>query len=464
VDRSIRRLFYFFVALFVSLILMLTYVQVWAAPSLKVNAANTRAVEEEMKIERGLILSADGEELATNRKEGQYYLREYPLGDLVEPWLGYNSLRYGRAGIERVYNEELTGQTGLLGVTGSWSQILGQSQRGADLKLTIDLRVQRAAAKALGNRKGAIVALDPRTGAVLAMVSYPRYDPNELNSVWKDLIDDPGKPLLNRAIQGLYPPGSVFKIIVASAGLQTGTVTPETEFNDTGTVTLGGYEVHNFDDKVYGDHTFAKAFASSINTTFAKVGVELGAETLASYSADFGFGESFPWRLGGAKSSFPDPADMDTAHVAQAAIGQADILSTPMLMALAASAVANEGKIMKPYIVDQILSYNGAIAEKTSPSVWLRPITQATAATMTDLMIRVVKSGTGTAAALPGVQVAGKTGTAEVADAESHAWFAGFAPADNPQVAVVVLVENGGSGGGVAAPIAKQVIAAALGR
>jgi len=463
VDRSIRRLFYFFVALFVGLILMLTYVQVWAAPSLKVNAANTRAVEEEMKIERGLILSADGEELATNRQEGQYYLREYPLGSLTSPWLGYNSLKYGRAGIERVYNEELTGQTGLLGVTGSWSQILGENKRGADLKLTIQMKVQRAAAKALGDRKGAVVALDPRTGAILAMVSYPGYDPNQIDSQWKDIIADPDRPLINRAISGLYPPGSVFKMIVASAGLQTGAVTPETEFVDTGSVTLGGYEVNNFGNKVYGKHTFTKAFASSINTTFAKLGVDLGANTLASYAADFGFGERFPWRLGGAKSIFPDPAKMDTAHVAQASIGQGAVLSTPLLMALAASAVANEGKIMKPYIVDQVLSYSGALADKTSPAVWLKPITPETAATMRDLMIEVVNSGTGTAAALKGVQVAGKTGTAEVADNTPHAWFAGFAPAEDPKVAVVVLVENGGSGGSVAAPIAKQVIAAALG-
>ena len=221
-DRSIRRLFYFFVALFVGLILMLTYVQVWAAPSLKVNAANTRAVEEEMKIERGLILSADGEQLAKNRQDGQYFLREYPLGSLTSPWLGYNSLRYGRAGIERVYNEELTGQTGLLGVTGSWSQVLGQNQRGADLKLTVQMKVQRVAAKALGERKGAVVALDPRTGAILAMVSYPGFDPNEIDSQWKTIIADPDRPLINRATSGLYPPGSVFKIIVASAGLPDG--------------------------------------------------------------------------------------------------------------------------------------------------------------------------------------------------------------------------------------------------
>ncbi len=462
-DKAIRRLFYFFVLLFVALILMLTYVQVWAAPSLKVNAANTRAVEEEMKIERGLILSADGEQLANNRQEGQYYLREYPTGSLTEPWLGYNNLRYGRAGIERVYNEELTGQTGLLGVTSSWSQILGRNQRGADLKLTINMKVQRAAVDALGDRKGAIVALDPRTGAILAMVSYPRYDPNDLTAEWKNLIADEGRPLFNRAIQGLYPPGSVFKIIVASAGLQTGTVTPQTPFNDTGSVNEGGYEINNFDDKAYGDHTFDKAFASSINTTFAKLGVELGADTLASYADAFGFGKSFPWPLGGAKSVFPDPSTMDKAHVAQASIGQGGVLSTPLLMGLAASAVANDGKIMKPYIVDQVVSYNGAIIDKTSPGVWLAPITPATAAAVRAMMVQTVRNGTGTAAAVSGVQVAGKTGTAEVAGNEPHAWFAGFAPAGDPQVAVVVLVENGGSGGTVAAPIAKKVITAALG-
>jgi peptidoglycan glycosyltransferase len=463
VDKPIRKLFYLFVAMFVGLILMLTYVQVWAAPGLKVHAANTRAVEEEMKIERGLILSAEGEQLAKNRQEGQYFLREYPFDDLIEPWLGYNDLRYGRAGIERIYNEELTGQTGLLGVTGSWNQILGQNQRGADLKLTVQMNVQRAAAEALGNRKGAVVALDPRTGAILGMVSYPRYDPNDLNAQWKTLINDADRPLLNRAVQGLYPPGSVFKIIVASAGLQTGSVTRQTEFNDTGTVTLGGYQINNFDDRVYGDHTFEKAFASSINTTFAKVGVDMGADTLASYSDAFGFGQSFPWRLGGAKSSFPDPAGMDTAHVAQASIGQGEVLATPLLMGLSAAGVANGGTIMKPYIVDEVLSYNGAIVEKTSPSEWLHPFDQATAAAMRDMMIQVVRNGTGTAAAVGGVQVAGKTGTAEVAEAEPHAWFAGFAPAEDPQVVVVVLVENSGSGGSVAAPIAKRVIAATLG-
>jgi penicillin-binding protein A len=462
-DKPLRRLFFFFALLFVALLVQLTYVQVWAAGDLKTNSANTRAVEEEMKIERGVIVSADDVELAVNTKDGQYYVREYPQGALTSPWLGYNSLRYGRAGVERVYNEELSGQSGLLGITSYWDELLGKTHRGADVRLTINMALQRVAAEALGDRKGAVVALDPRTGAVLAMVSYPRYDPNEIDSVWSELNTDPDTPLLNRAIQGLYPPGSVFKTIVAAAALETGAVTPETRFTDTGSVTAGGFVVNNYGDKTYGEHDFTTAFASSINTTFAKVGVELSADTLAGYAADFGFGKELPWLLGGAKSVFPDPGTMDKAHVAQAAYGQGEVLATPLQMALAAAAVANGGPIMKPYLVSKVSDYHGAVLEETKPGVWLTPISSETAAVLRTLMVEVVKRGTGTGAALSGVQVAGKTGTAEVADAEPHAWFTGFAPAKDPQLVVAVLVENAGTGGSVAAPIARQVIAAALG-
>jgi peptidoglycan glycosyltransferase len=308
-----------------------------------------------------------------------------------------------------------------------------------------------------------VVALDPRTGAVLAMVSYPRYDPNHIDENWKALNADPGTPLLNRATQGLYPPGSVFKTIVAAAALQTGAVTPKTAFDDTGSFLAGGYEVQNYDEKVYGAHDFTDAFASSINTTFAKIGVDLGADTLAGFAGDFGFGQDLPWPLAASASRFPDPGEMDVAHVAQAAFGQGEVLATPMQMALAAAAVANGGRIMKPYIVGQVIGYPVDQPQETKPEVWLTPISAETAATLRDLMIEVVNRGTGTGAALNSVQVAGKTGTAEVEDAESHAWFAGFAPADDPQVVVVVLVENAGTGGSVAAPIARKVIAAALG-
>jgi penicillin-binding protein A len=461
-DRPIRRLFLFFVLLFVALLVDLTYVQVWAAPKLKTNPSNTRAIEQEMKVDRGRILSADGVELAVNKQDGKYYFRTYPQGDLLAPWLGYNSLQYGRAGVERVYNEELSGQSGLLGITGYWDQLSGKTHVGADLELTVDMSVQRAAAEALGDRKGAVVALDPKTGAVLAMVSYPRYDPNTLESDWKTINADEGRPLVNRAASGLYPPGSVFKIIVAAAGLQTGTVKPDTRFEDTGSVMAGGFVVHNYGDNIYGDHDFTQAFADSINTTFAKIGVQMGADTLATYAAGFGFGESIPWALGGSVSVFPAPAAMDKAHLAQVSYGQGEVLSTPLQIALAASAIANGGQIMKPYIVAQVLKRDGSVLSTTKAERWLTAIPGETAATVRDLMIEVVKSGTGTRAALQGVQVAGKTGTAEVADAEPHAWFAGFAPADDPQVVVAVLVENAGTGGSVAAPIARAVIAAAL--
>ena len=264
--------------------------------------------------------------------------------------------------------------------------------------------------------------------------------------------------------QGLYPPGSVFKIIVAGAALQTGTVTPQTQFTDTGTYLAGGYIVNNYGGEKYGTHTFTQAFANSINTTFAKVGVQLGASTLSTFASDFGFGKTPPWTLGGSASVFPNPASMDKAHVAQAAFGQGQVLSTPLEIALSACAVANGGTVMKPYVVDQEQDANAKVLDKTKPQSWLQPITSATAATLRDLMVQVVKNGTGTSAALSGVQVAGKTGTAEVATGQPHAWFAGFAPADSPRVVVAVIVENGGTGGSVAAPIARQVIAAALGQ
>lgn len=462
-DKPIRRLFYFFAALFLALIVMLTYWQVVAAPKLKVNSFNTRSIAEEMKVDRGEIISADGVKLATNKQVGEYYYRQYPQGDLTSPWLGYNSVKYGRAGVERVYNEDLSGQSGLLGVENYLDQLLNRTHHGAQLDLTINMKIQRAAAAALGNRKGAVVALDPKTGAILAMVSYPRYDANSLEQEWSTLNADANRPFLNRAIQGLYPPGSVFKMVVAGAALQTGSVTVDSSFADTGSVNEGGYVVHNFDNKSYGQHTFTTAFSKSINTTFAKVGVQMGAQTLAQYAGDFGFNQSVPFALGGNKSVFPTASSMDKAHVAQASFGQGQVLATPMQIALVASAIANGGTIMKPYIVQKILSYSQNQLSETTPAKWLTPISSQTAEQLKQLMVQVVSSGTGTAAAIKGVQVAGKTGTAEVATGNSHAWFAGFAPADNPQIVVAVIVENGGTGGSVAAPIARQVISAALG-
>jgi peptidoglycan glycosyltransferase len=461
-ERPARRLLWFFVVIFLLLVGQLTYVQVFAAPSLGTNAYNTRGLEAEMRIERGLILTADAGELAVNRKEGPYFFRDYPLGALTSPWLGYNSLRYGRSGIERVYNPELSGQIGELAVQNFVDLVTGRPKKGADLLLTVDLDTQKAAASALGDRKGAVVALDPRTGAVLAMVSYPRFDPNTIDTNWQALTSDPGKPLFDRALQGRYPPGSVFKVVVAAAGLQEGVVTPDSPFDDEGSWLVGGYRVNNFGGNVYGEHDFASAVVRSINTTFAKVGVELGADRLARYAEAFGLGGSIPWGLGGSTGSFPAPGGMDDAHVAQVSFGQGELLVSPMGMALITAGIANGGTIMRPYVVQEVRDYNGRVVDRASPRSWLEPIDAATAAQLRALMVKVVSEGTGTRASIEGVNVAGKTGTAEVAEGDSHAWFIGFAPAEDPRIAVAVLVENGGTGGAVAAPIAREVIRAAL--
>lgn len=463
-ERQVNRLFAFFVVLFLALVAQLTYVQVYAAPSLRVHPANTRALDAQMRVQRGLIVSADGVVLAQNRQEGSYYLREYPRPELVSPWLGYADLRYGKAGVERVYDPELTGETGVLAARNFLDRLTGRPQRGADLHVTIDTRVQKAAMTGLGDRIGAVVALDPRTGEVLALASSPSYDPNSLAADWKTLNQDPGRPLVNRALQGLYPPGSTFKVIVAAAGIEEGVVTPETAFTDEGSWPAGGYRVNNYGGESHGEHTFAQAFADSINTTFAKLGVDLGAATLARYAERFGFNARPPWDLGGAAAFFPPAGGMDTAHVAQASTGQGKVLATPLGMALAAAGIANGGVIMRPSIVKEWRDYRQTVLDRASPKEWLTPISAQTAATELALMVKVVQEGTGTKAALANVQVAGKTGTAEVEGGKSHAWFIGFAPADRPTVAVAVLVEHGGTGGAIAAPIAASVIAAALGR
>ncbi len=463
-ERQINRLFVVFVVLFLALVAQLTYIQVYRASSLDVHPQNTRALDAQMRIQRGRIVSSDGVVLADVVSKDPYFARRYAAANLVSPWIGYADLRYGKAGVERVYNKELSGESDLLAVRNLIDRLTGKDRRGADLTVTIDTRIQKAAADALGSRVGAVVAVDPKTGDVLAMVSYPTFDPQQVGQDWKSLNADPKRPLVNRATQGLYPPGSTFKVVTAGAGLETGAVTPQTAFVDDGSWVAGGYKVGNFGGASYGKHTFAEAFFKSVNTTFAKVGVDVGAQTLAEFAKKAGFDSPIPWPLGGAVSLFPDPDKMDEAHVAQAAFGQGQVLATPLQMALVAAGVADSGQIMIPNLVKEWRDYHGIVLSRPSPKVWRTSISPATAATLRDLMVQVVESGTGTAAAIPGVKVAGKTGTAETATGDTHAWFIGFAPADDPKIAVAVLVEHGGTGGATAAPIAKATMSAALGR
>ena len=332
---------------------------------------------------------------------------------------------------------------------------------------------RRLAEDALAGQEGAIVALDPRTGALIASASAPTYNARTLEDQWTRLVSDQSAPLLNRATQGLYPPGSSFKVVTATGGLDTGRVNPTTTFVDTGTYVVFGGKVTNYGGEVFGPNDFTEALTYSINTTFGKVGNLLQRKRLVGYMQKAGFYQVPPLPLPrgevvasgryGKDGLLPTSAFMDPLQVAWAACGQEQVLATPLQMALVAGGVANGGIIMKPYYLDQVRSASGNVVRSASPRAWTTSMSPATAATLNEMMQRVVNAGTGTAAALQGIPVAGKTGTAERGDGTNLAWFIAFAPADDPKVAVAVTIENTTSTGGeVAAPIAAAVLKAAL--
>jgi peptidoglycan glycosyltransferase len=312
--------------------------------------------------------------------------------------------------------------------------------------------------------------MDPKTGAVLALVSYPTFDPNatvplkgrDTEAAWAALNADPDTPLINRATTGLYPPGSSFKTVTGSAALDLGVVTPQSPFDCKGKLKVQGYTIRDFSLGGHGLLDFARALVVSCNVTFAQVGLRLGADALVRYAESFGFNRVIPFDLPMAESQIQNAGSMDQVALASSAIGQAQDLATPLQMALVASGVADGGMVMKPYLVDEVQDYNGKIIKQFSPKPWDRVMKQETARTLTDIMVKVVQEGTGTRAQIDGVDVAGKTGTAELEGKVPDAWFIGFAPAYDPKVAVAVLVEQGGEGGSTAAPIARRVIEEAL--
>ena len=387
--------------------------------------------------------------------------------------MGYDSVRYGRTGIESQYNDALTGQSSDLGVQNWVDKLLGRRPKGANLKLTLVPGVQKVAQQALQGQKGAIVLLDPKTGALIASASAPTYDPANLEDQWARLSKDDTAPLLNRPTQGLYVPGSSFKVVTGSAGLDNGKVTPDTEFVDTGTYVVFGGKVTNYGGEVFGPNDFTYALTASINTTFAKVGNLLAKKRLIAGAQQYGFyqtpplplpaGEIVPSGRYGKKGILSPTAFMDPLDVAWAACGQERLLATPLQMALVAGGVANGGRVMKPYYLQEIVTADGNVVSKAQPEQWLVATKAVTASQLNTMMQNVVNYGTGTQAALEGISVAGKTGTAEKGDGTNLAWFIGFAPADDPQVAIAVVIEDTQSTGGeAAAPLAAAVMKTAL--
>jgi peptidoglycan glycosyltransferase len=491
-ERQIRQLAVALGLLFLVLLAQITHIQVIAAERLAEDPANaTRRLISEYGVDRGDILAADGRTVLATSKRSRGELRferRYPFGALTAHVTGYYSLVYGRSELEQAYDAFLAGDAPQLLPQTLADMILGRPRRGAWVVTTIDPDVQRAAAEALGELPGGVAAIDPRTGAVLALVANPSYDPNplsshdpeEIRSAWASLLDDPAKPLISRASDELYPPGSTFKIVVAAAALASGfgpesrwpnprvldlPDTIETLENFGGATCSGGAEI-----------TLADALRQSCNVVFGEIGLALGPEVLAAQARRFGFAPSaaegeIPFDIPMQEGVFPDPSYFRTRRpaVALSAIGQDDVATNPLHMALVTGAIANGGVMMRPRLVSEVRWPDGRVLETFGPEPISRPMSQADAALLTRMMVEVVERGTGTAARIPGVRVAGKTGTAQHREGlPPHAWFVSFAPAEDPRVAVAVIVLEGGSlgsdatGGRLAAPIARAVMEAAL--
>ncbi len=483
-NRPLRRVAVACLVLFGLLLVNVNLRQTVLAEGYRENPANSRVLERTYDRERGAIALSGADRTLVARSEetdGRFrYLRTYPGQGLYAHVTGFYSFIFGATGVERTEDEVLTGEDPRLFVDRVTDTLTGREPRGGDVVLTLQQAVQQAAFDALGDNRGAVVALDPRTGAVLAMVSKPTFDPNVLSSFdpaqirasYEELNGRADKPLLNRAINQTYPPGSTFKVITSAAALQAGR-TPETQVPSPTVLDLPqtSATLPNFGGGTCGGDTttLANALRISCNTAYGQLGLDLGADALRTQSEAFGFGrEDLRIPLAVAPSRFP--ADPNPPQTAQSAIGQFDVQVTPLQMAMVAAGVANRGQVMSPYLVQEVQAPDLSELDVAEPEVLSDAVPASVAEQLTAMMELVVNDGSATGAQIPGVRVAGKTGTAQNAEgSDPHAWFIGFAPAEDPQVAVAVIVENGGSfgseatGGRVAAPIAKAVMQAVVG-
>ncbi|MBD5606864.1 MAG: penicillin-binding protein 2 [Candidatus Eremiobacteraeota bacterium] len=452
INRAIARIGTIFIVAYAILFARQLYVAVIDGPRLAANVHNPRAAL--IAPYRGTIVARDGSVLARSNARG----RVYPLGAAAAHAVGYASARYGTAGLEAVFDRELAPRAAANDPLSEIVRLVRRERpavavRGGTVVTTIDPVVQRTLYEALAAYpRAAGVALDPRSGEVLAIASVPSFDPNEVDRTFARIVSDPQSPLLDRATDGLYPPGSTFKIVTASAALEAGVVTPASRFEDSGTLPVGTFVVHDDEGEATGNQDLTGAFAKSSNVDFAQIALRLGADRWVDQVARWDIGGALGFTLPASADRVPARADLSPGVLAQLGFGQANLLVTPLRMALVAATVASGGSEPRPTLV------------RAAPAPLATPISVETAGTLSDMMVAVVRRGTGFEAALDGATVAGKTGTATVAAGTSHAWFVAFAPAGAPRVAVAIVVENAGYGGAVAAPIARRVIAAALAR
>jgi peptidoglycan glycosyltransferase len=484
VNAQITRLFTVIVVLFGLLVVFTSRWTVFEADSLENQEidgqrVNQRPLLEQQRIPRGIIRASDGTRLATNKASGsgqtKVYSRRYPQGSVFAHSVGYSFIEAGDAGLERYYNDELAGKKGEFGSL--IDRVLGERKEGEDLRTALDPRGQKAALSALQGRNGSVVALEPSSGKVLVMANVPSYDPNDVVAEQKRRGRggaSEGSGRFNRATQARYPPGSTFKVVTATAALDTGKYTPDSLVDGKNGKRISGVPLQNSGGQDFPTISLTEALTNSVNTVWAEVAVKLGPDTMYRYMRRFGFNQKPPVDLPGdeltASGVYNNRGrlldDEDPVDIGRVGIGQERLQVTPLQMAMVASAVANGGSLMKPHLADRFINPDGRVASRYRDEEASQVMSGETAARLTDMMGQVVKEGTGTQAALEGIDVAGKTGTAEVANGTSNqAWFIAFAPKDDPKVAIAVTVERTqGQGGTIAAPIAKQVMQALIGR
>lgn len=479
-NTPLRRVATVMLVMFLALMASATWVQYVQAPSLNADSRNVRTLYREFGNARGPIVVAGAAVAQSVKVDDSFgYQRQYTDGELYSAVTGYYSIVNGSSQLEKAANDQLTGRGDQLFFSRLRDLVTGRKPEGAAVETTILPAAQKAARDGLGDQQGAVVAIEPSTGRILAMVSTPGFDPNALAThssgdaakAYQDLLAADGNPLRSNATLEIYPPGSTFKLVTAAAALESGAYDEDSELPAPVRLDLPqtSATIGNFGGGGCGGDpiTLADALRVSCNTAFAQLGMDLGADALREQAERFGFDSSLTIPVPVVASRFPQ--DPNAPQTAQSAIGQFDVAATPLQMAMVAAAIANDGRLMRPYLVERVRAADLSVVAQTEPELLSTAVSPGTAAQLTDMMIGVVSSGSGTAAKIPGVQVAGKTGTAQTTDeAAPHAWFTAFAPAQSPQVAVAVLVEHGGSagseatGGRVAAPIARAVIQAVL--
>jgi len=452
---------FFFLVSFLVLSLVVSYWMIVRATDLGTSQANPRVVAAEAAAIRGNIVAADGTVLA--HTDPATHRRVYKTASLSNV-IGYSSAQYGQADLERSFGDYLSGHDLGEPILEIWRRLVHEPSIGADLQLTIVPSIQNAAEAALGSRRGAIIVARPSDGAVLALVSKPNFDPNNVDADWQKLTTDSGQPLLDRATQGLYPPGSTFKIVTNAAVLDAGIATPSSTFTCAGDWVIEGFHISCENAQIPPTITLQTALALSSNATYARLAVQLGPQRLTSEADAFGFDSPIPFDLPTVTSHVRrSGGPWNNVLLATTGFGQGEVQATPLQMALVASAVADHGEIAEPYLVQRVRDPNGNVLYQRRPRRWRTALTQATATTSTTMLENVVQHGSGVRAQIPGVRIAGKTGTAQINNtAVPDAWFVCFAPVEAPRVVVAVLMENAGEGADVAAPAAKSVLEAAL--